>query len=127
MYVVEEGSLRIEATTEGGERVVLAERGPGDFFGEMSLLTGQPRNATVIAETESTLLRIDKAAFKEVLLADPEVAEALSEEVVRRATETEARLEDTERRRRGTDADAAGALLRNIRSFFGLEVEGDAR
>jgi CRP-like cAMP-binding protein len=57
---------------EGGARVerdgkVIARLGPGDFFGEMSLIDGMPRSATVIAESPSVLLAIEARCFRKLL------------------------------------------------------------
>ena len=57
---------------EGGARVerdgkAIARLGPGDFFGEMSLIDGMPRSATVIAERPSVLLVIEARCFRELL------------------------------------------------------------
>jgi CRP-like cAMP-binding protein len=61
---------------EGGARVerdgkVIARLGPGDFFGEMSLIDGLPRSAAVIAESPSVLLVIQSRAFRSLLDAVP--------------------------------------------------------
>ena len=57
---------------EGGARVerdgtVIARLGPGDVFGEMSLIDGMPRSATVVAESPSVLLVIEARSFRELL------------------------------------------------------------
>ena len=63
-YVVASGRLAVSKRDERGEAVVLAQLGEGDFFGEMALLSGAPRAATVVAEEPCELLefRADGAA-----------------------------------------------------------------
>ena len=56
---------------------VLAHLGPGDFFGELSVLDGQPRNATVAAEEPMTCLAIATWDFEAALLANPAVTLAI--------------------------------------------------
>lgn len=56
---------------------------PGDHFGEISLLDGGPRTATVVSETPMTMLTISRKAFQKVLHDDPEVAIALMENLAR--------------------------------------------
>lgn len=51
----------------------LRRLGPGDFFGEVSLLTGTPHTATVTASTDAQILELEKAAFLDLLLADREM------------------------------------------------------
>ncbi|MGI9623236.1 MAG: cyclic nucleotide-binding domain-containing protein, partial [Acidimicrobiales bacterium] len=91
--VIEPGSVLIEEGSEGdqffivvtGELSVqrrgatLARCCPGECFGEMSLLDGGPRSATVTAETVSVLLSLDRSAFTAVLLDNPSVSVALLE------------------------------------------------
>jgi len=61
---------------DGGGRVeregkLIARLGPGDFFGEMSLIDGMPRSATVIAESPTALLVIEARSFRKLLDAVP--------------------------------------------------------
>ena len=60
----------------------------GDFFGEMALLTGSPRTATIVAATACTLLSLDIVHFRELLARQPELARAIREEAGRRFEET---------------------------------------
>src|SRR5262249_20970242 len=61
MYFVASGELEIPGRRE---RIFY---GPGDFFGEVALLTGDPRNATIVAVTQCTLLRLDIVDFRQLL------------------------------------------------------------
>jgi CRP/FNR family cyclic AMP-dependent transcriptional regulator len=69
-YVILEGQAKVvSATGKTVNRLV-----PGDFFGEISLLDGGPRTATVVAETPMVLLGLKREAFQEVLTSEPAVA-----------------------------------------------------
>jgi len=75
--------------TEGRTRVVrdgetIAELGPGDFFGELSLLDGEPRIATVVAEVPTTCLAIASWEFEALLESQPRLAIAILRGVARR-------------------------------------------
>jgi CRP/FNR family cyclic AMP-dependent transcriptional regulator len=48
--------------------------GPGDFFGEMALLDGGPRSASVVAETELETIRVERADFRKLLRSEPDIA-----------------------------------------------------
>jgi small-conductance mechanosensitive channel/CRP-like cAMP-binding protein len=91
MFIVHSGQVRV--TIEPGAREV-ARTNPGGFFGEMSLLTGDPRTATVSATCDSVLLEIPADGFRQIALAQPAVVEAVGVAVVaRRAGLDQARAE----------------------------------
>ncbi|HEY8429307.1 MAG TPA: cyclic nucleotide-binding domain-containing protein [Sandaracinaceae bacterium] len=61
--------------------------GPGSYFGEMALLDGGPRSATIVAETEVHCLRLPRAPFLRMVRERPEIALALLRELARRVRE----------------------------------------
>ena len=67
--------------------------GPGECFGEVSLLTGEPRSATVTARTNCEILEIQKLAIGAVLRENPQLAETLSETLAMRQLATKSELE----------------------------------
>jgi CRP-like cAMP-binding protein len=58
-FVIVDGKARVEV---GGKKI--AELGPGDFIGELSLIDGKPRTATVVAQTPMTLMVVRRRDFK---------------------------------------------------------------
>ena len=105
----------------GGAERSLATLGPGDYFGEMSLLTGAPRSATIRAVEETGLVILRKEALRPLLVADPTVLERLSKTLARRQAERDdainrAAVSEYE----GPGADRASQLLGRMRRFFGL-------
>jgi len=82
--LAKQGALGLEflLLLEGGARVekdgtVIARLGPGDFFGEMSLIDGMPRSASVIAEDPSVLLVIQARSFRSLLDEVPDLQKKL--------------------------------------------------
>ena len=71
-----------------GDRTI-ARVGPGEFFGEISLLDGGPRTATVVAETPVSAIRIFKRSFDKVVSEEPAVAAQILTTVARRLREAE--------------------------------------
>jgi CRP/FNR family transcriptional regulator, cyclic AMP receptor protein len=67
----------------------IAKLGPGDFFGEISLLDGGPRTATVEARTPVLAVRLGRATFNQMLKADPKVGVKILDEVAHRLRERE--------------------------------------
>ena len=73
MYFILDGELRVRINVMGEEKI-LATLGPGDFFGDVSLFDHGPRSADVVANTNSTVVKISAAAFDELAKAAPEIA-----------------------------------------------------
>ena len=80
LYFVLGGRLR--AVTLNGR--VLSEMGRGESIGEIALLTGEPRTATVVAVRDSDLVRISRETFDEIVAAYPKVMQVIAQIVVRR-------------------------------------------
>lgn len=72
MYVIAQGSAYVLLDGAGGEQVV-DQLGKGDFFGEMSLLTGEPRIAAVRTATAMAAVKVDRATFMEFLRLNPAI------------------------------------------------------
>ncbi|OFW26083.1 MAG: hypothetical protein A3H97_14045 [Acidobacteria bacterium RIFCSPLOWO2_02_FULL_65_29] len=82
MFIIAHGGVRVTIAPAGAE---VARLGPGDFFGEMSLLTGEPRSATVTASRDLELLEITHEAFRHFVLGNPAVLEQIGVAVAARA------------------------------------------
>ena len=80
--------LEGEVKAVRGQRTI-ARMGPGDFFGEISLLDGGPRTATVVAETPALAVRLFKRSFDRVVTQEPAVASKILAVVARRLREAE--------------------------------------
>src|SRR5688572_11669328 len=71
LCVVEEGRVRVSVVSEDGRELVLRVFGPGDFFGELALLDGEPRSADAVAQEPCTLLLLQRDEFLSVVEARP--------------------------------------------------------
>jgi CRP-like cAMP-binding protein len=83
LYVVVTGRLRVYGISEGHE-VPIAEIGPGETVGEMSLLSSEPRSANVAAQRDAELLRLSKAGFAWLVEEHPRVMTGFSRTLVDR-------------------------------------------
>ncbi len=120
LYMVVEGQAAVVIGQGSAQREV-ARLGPGQFFGEMSLMTGEVRAATVVAASQLTCYRIAKDAFQAVLRATPELAEPIAEVLAaRREALSTARDERDDQKRERLDT-AKYDLMKRIRGFFGID------
>ena len=83
-FVIVEGEVKVR---QGGRAIATA--GPGEFFGEISLLDGGPRSATVVADTPVVAIRLFKSSFDRVVKEEPQVAGKILTVVARRLREAE--------------------------------------
>ncbi len=84
LFIIAKGEVKVVLTAEDGREAILATLKEGDFFGEMALLDGEPRSATVRAVEESRLLMIRREDFLENVRKQPELALTLLGEMSRR-------------------------------------------
>ncbi len=123
LYILARGQVGIfhDSTDGTPARQRLATLHGPAYFGEMGLLTGQPRGATVAAESDVLCYRLGKPGFEAILRSRPELAQALSQTVVARQAANDATLASlsAEARSRATGT-RANDLVRRIQEFFGL-------
>lgn len=120
LYIIAEGDADVEISHDGREQKVATLRA-GDLFGEMGLMTGEPRKATVSARTEVVCYRLDREEFVEILRRRPEIAEQISMILAKRTVELEAVREKLDQSAQGERVrKVQGALLRGIRDFLNI-------
>jgi uncharacterized membrane protein len=95
LYVVRSGEAEVFVKNDTGETIVLEVVGVGDFFGEISLLDGGPRSASVRATQDTETLRLDRADLEAFLRAHPQAAMDLLAAMGRRLRSTAERLRHT--------------------------------
>jgi len=122
LFVVDRGAVHVRASdggSNGGDADGdIATLGPGDFFGEMSLLTGAPRAATCIAAKETVCWEIPSEGFRRIVDERPAIAEEISGLLAAR----QGALDDRRgAKREPTDLDGDKArLLARVRAYFHL-------
>lgn len=84
LFVIISGKVKIVRMDEDGREVILSMFGPGEFFGEMSLLDGMARSASVVATVKSELFMIHRREFLDLLHEFPTVAISLLAELAMR-------------------------------------------
>lgn len=73
LFLMVSGQVKVFTRGERGEHIQLAELGPGDFFGEVSLLTGRPRTATITAKTQVNAIELRRGSILEIIEQHPDV------------------------------------------------------
>ena len=84
MYVIRDGQVKVTKLSGDGREKILELLGPGDFFGEMSLLDNAERSASVKSLTESRILALSRNDFLKELRRNPDLAMAVIQELTRR-------------------------------------------
>lgn len=121
LFVLTRGRLHVYDEGPEGTRRLLASLEAPSYVGEMGLLTGQPRAATVVADGDVESLRLDKAGFDAILRNRPEVVDALSQVLAERQAANDATLQALGQQERITRQHGrARELVRRIRHFFSL-------
>jgi len=92
MYVLQAGELEVRIGL-GESGVTMRRILPGDFVGEMALLTDAPRSADVVATEECVLWSLDRADFEAIMAGSPSLTRALTRQLARRLQETTRLLE----------------------------------
>ncbi len=121
LYIIIKGEAEVYLEMASGERRVLSTLGKGDFFGEMGLMTGAPRSASVIAKSNVECYRLDKEAFEEVMQARPSIADEISHILVKRRAELETALQDIDAQLVQKDRTTQrNEILSTIKRFFSI-------
>jgi len=120
LYLLAQGRAEIRIQMERMTKVVAQIEAP-DFFGEMGLMTGEPRQADVVALTDTVCYRLDKTAFEHILRERPAIAGELSAKLAKRRMVLVAVREDLdESTRAARESSEKERILERIKDFFAL-------
>ena len=93
LYVLLSGRAKVQRSDTEGKEVILAVLGPGECFGEMSLIDEAPRSASVITIESCDFMSINKESFKSVLVSTPEISMRIMKGLVKRLREADKKIE----------------------------------
>lgn len=119
LYIIVEGDAVVRIGSGATAREV-ARLSAGQFFGEMSLMTGEARTASVVAATDLVTYRMNKSAFEAVLRETPSIADQIAEVLAMRRSALSAARDERDSDRRQRMEHAKSDLLGRIRGFFGI-------
>lgn len=120
-YIIKQGKVEVLVADPEGRETRVAELETGKFFGEMALLTGEKRSASVRAVCDVEVLAVEKKDISPILTANPKIAESLSKMIEQRQKENLERIAKSraisEEERR---AASSASILKKIRNFFAM-------
>ena len=119
LYIVAFGEVEVRYEPPHGAPQTISTLRAGQFFGEMALLTGEARTATVVALTDVECYRLDGKSFQGLLLRRPEIAEAMARVINARKPDLE-KVRDAFASQPSIAVVQQADLLTRIRRFFGL-------
>jgi small-conductance mechanosensitive channel/CRP-like cAMP-binding protein len=119
MYGLAEGFLGVTVDRSDSPEVRVGSINPGQFFGEMSLLVGEARTATVTALVESVVFEIPREIFYELIDNRPEIANMISRAVAERQLANSMAIESSESERQMAINKAADSLYSRMKAIFG--------
>jgi small-conductance mechanosensitive channel/CRP-like cAMP-binding protein len=121
LYILTRGSVEVRVEVPGAPQRPVATIAAPDFFGEMGMLTGEPRRATVVALTEVRCWRLEKERFEGVLAHRPVIADEISQVLAARDVSLAAARDGlSEEAKRLRLAAERSTLASRIRAFFNL-------
>lgn len=115
MFIIHRGAVKIQIRERGKPKIIRTLQ-EGDFFGEMALLTGEPRTATVIATEETEVLQIKHTCLKPILKRNPDLVERFGEIIEKRRE----KLSEASDVHKTEDTGDKAGVFNSIRKFFGL-------
>jgi hypothetical protein len=123
LYMLIEGEAEVYLESTDQSRRKLSTLLPGNYFGEMGLMTGAPRTATVIATKDASCYQLDKAAFETILKNRPELAEEISHTLVSRRFGLDSLQHDLDVEKNAEQMSQQNFdMLKKISNFFGLRT-----
>jgi CRP-like cAMP-binding protein len=90
LFILTGGAVKVFVRNPAGRNYAVARLQAGDFFGEISSLSGRPRSATVVAAAVTDVLELDKPALDDIARTHPRVCDILEDAYIRRASSPEA-------------------------------------
>ena len=118
LYVMTTGTAEVRRVQEDGDKLLLGTLQAPDFFGEMGLMTGEPRIADVVAKTDVECFRLRKEGFQKVLLGRPEIAKELSARLAERRVRLLAASGESPK----SQVEEEERIFAAIGRFFGLKA-----
>jgi CRP-like cAMP-binding protein len=123
LYIIINGEAEVYLELVNGGRQTVRTLEKGNFFGEMGLMTGAPRTASVIAKTDVECYRLDKEVFEDILRARPAIVDEITHILVARKAELDVALHEIDAQSMQKDVKQEHSeILSTIKRFFSLNI-----
>ncbi|RKZ42741.1 MAG: hypothetical protein DRQ49_00945 [Gammaproteobacteria bacterium] len=123
LFIIVEGAVVVKVRTDEGIIKEVARLGAGNFFGEMALLTGEDRAATVVAIVDTYLFELTQADIAPLIAQQPEVKELVTKVLTQRQMATQSVKTSVEHDVETEKEAIYKKLLKQVEQFFGLGDE----
>ena len=117
MFFIIDGEVVVSLNVPGKDQIQLRRLESGDYFGEMSLMTGEPRLATVTATAETRVFEVTRSSFREILEQQPGLIKQIGDNIHRRLIEKEEAVDSARSQHLG---ETSSDILTRIKEFFRL-------
>ncbi len=126
LFIIRRGEVDVLVKRDGGPETKVASLKAGDFFGEMSALTGQPRTATIRAASELACVEVHKDDLRHIFESDESMMEKISRVIAERNASREAAVQEAQSAaaKEAAVSNQQKSLLGRMLSFFGGGVAG---
>jgi small-conductance mechanosensitive channel len=121
LLIITSGVVQVTKTDERGNKVDVARLGSGDILGEMSLLTGERRSATITALVQVTLIQVTRDGLEPLLKNNPELSDAFAQVMLERQLHSKQFIESMKKSNKAASdfvSDYLEAFVRRIQRFF---------
>lgn len=118
MFIIVDGEIRVMVRSSTGMDIVIAQKGEGAFFGEMSLLTGEPRTASIRAQVDCRVLVIDKESFSTLIISDEKILSQFVNVLTKSKSGIADAIESERKNQKITKASAHRIILNKILTYF---------
>jgi CRP-like cAMP-binding protein len=123
LFIITSGAVQVTKQTPRNTRVEVTRLGAGDVIGEMSLLTGEPRTATVIALVPVSAIEVTKSNLEPIMKEVPELSDKFAEVMLDRRLDSEEFLKTMRKSDQAASdfvSDYLERMVRRMRRFFRL-------
>ena len=118
MFIILEGGIRVMVRGLSGMDIVIAQKKVGEFFGEMSLLSGDPRTASIRAQEDSKVIVIDKESFSTLVISDEKILSEFVNVLVKCKSGITEAVEQERQSRNITNESAHRIIITKILTYF---------